>query len=81
MNVRELREALTNISDDALVILSSDPEGNVFAPLQYAGESMYVAETPWRGEIYVMEKYLGAGGYDEEDRAPEEAVKVLVLWP
>lgn len=79
MNVKELREALSNYPDDMLVVLSSDEEGNGFNQLYDVAESMYTA---WDGgQTYVMEEYIGTNGYTEEDRAPTGAVPVLVLWP
>lgn len=80
MNVKELKEALANYPDDMPVILSSDEEGNGFNQLYDVAESMWF-ESRYGGETYVMEEFIGTLGYTEEDRAPEGAVKALVLWP
>lgn len=82
MNVKELKEVLSNYPDDMLVVLSSDEEGNGFNQLYDVAESMYMANSGWDvDQTYVMDKYIGTNGYTEEDRAPTGAIPVLVLWP
>lgn len=81
MKVKELRKILKNYPDDMIIVMSSDPEGNSFSPLFDTSVNMYLAEGVWYGSIYVMNGDIGTLGYTEEDRAPEEAVPALVLWP
>lgn len=81
MTVKELIELLKQFPEDRLVVMSSDEEGNSFTTLYDVAESMYVAYGPNYGETYVLDKYIGTMGYTEEDRAPEGAVPVVVLWP
>lgn len=81
MTVKELREILANYPDDMKIVMSSDEEGNSFSPLYDCAESMYTDGKWDGGQIYVKDEYIGTMGYTEEDRAPEGAEKVLVLWP
>lgn len=76
MNVKELKKALSKYPDDIQVVLSTDEEGNGFSEIYNVAESMWFGD-----EIYVMEEFIGTMGYTEEDRAPEGAVPVIVLWP
>lgn len=41
MTVRELIEELRSANQDALVVMSQDPEGNGFSPLDGLGEALY----------------------------------------
>lgn len=79
MNVKELRKILKHYPDDMLVILSRDEEGNGFSQLYDVAEGMYMIGD-WE-RVYVLDKDIGTRGYTEEDRAPEGAVQVIVLWP
>lgn len=80
MSVKELRKALGRYPDDMQVVLSSDEEGNGFNELYDVAESMCVLGG-WIDQVYVMDDDIGKNGYTEEDRAPRDAVKVVVLWP
>lgn len=83
MNVEELRKFLESYPDDVEIILQKDSEGNGYSPLDGADEAMYVAETAWSGEAYMTDAQIDThlSGYTDEDRAPEDAVRVIVLWP
>lgn len=77
MKVKELKEMLSKINDEAIVILSKDGEGNDFSPL--AGEysqGVYQAESTWHGEFMSEE----CEDY-EDDPAETSAVKAICLWP
>lgn len=78
MNVGQLKAELAEYPDDMQIILSQDEEGNGFSPLYDVAESMWAGEYD---QTYVPDEFIGTQGYTEEDRAPEDAVKVLVLWP
>lgn len=55
---------------------------NEFSPLAGYEDAMYVAETTWYGEVYMTNEQIDADpNYDDEDRPPEDAIKVLVMWP
>lgn len=63
MNVKELREALTDKPDDMQVILQKDPEGNGYSPLADAdGDAVYIAKdaevysTDWSADDACMDK-------------------------
>lgn len=69
MRVKDLREAITGLPDDLLVVMSKDGEGNGFSPLSDWGQGRYLPETTWSGELHDS---------DDEDSDGELAV---VLWP
>ena len=84
----ELLDYLATQPRDRKVILSRDAEGNGFSPLADAGESMYVADSTWSGETYITPEDLAEamagpnpGGWAEEDAAPDDAERVVVLGP
>ena len=85
--VGELADYLATQPRDRKVILSKDAEGNGFSPLADAGESMYAAETTWSGEVHPtpgqLAEWMAAPGslWTEEDAAPEDAERVIVLGP
>jgi hypothetical protein len=73
---------------DRKVVLSSDAEGNGHSPLADAWEAMYAADTTYSGETYptpeeLAEKMAGPNpnGWSEEDAAPDDAERVIVLGP
>lgn len=74
MTVAELIEYLKEMPADALVLLSSDGEGNSYSP--FSGdhsEGVYVADSTWSGDFYG----------EDDTNAPRfpGAVKAVVLWP
>lgn len=83
MNVGQLRAELEGLSDDMIVVISKDAEGNHFSPLTESGQSMYLPTTTWFGDTYPTPEQIAnsAFGYTEEDEAPEDSVRALVLWP
>lgn len=85
MNVGELRAALAELPDEWPVILQKDAEGNGYSPLDCMGERMYEADSTWSGECYMtnewIEQHPGEGYSIEDDGAPEDAVRVLLLQP
>jgi hypothetical protein len=85
ITVAVLRSWLDDFSDDCLVVLSSDGEGNRYSPLSDCSSVFYRAEprTPWVGETFMDPEARDADGYTEEDypTPPEDAVGCVVLWP
>lgn len=87
--VGELKAVLADLPDEMKIVMSRDAEGNGHSPIASAEEGMYLAENAWSGEVYVTSEWLDEkinaesdrGGWSEEDRAPEGAERVLVLWP
>lgn len=76
--ISELREYPQN----ALVVMSADAEGNRYSPWYVAAESLYAAETTWRGDVYpTAEQVADFEDPDAYDYAPEDAVPCVVLWP
>ena len=54
-----------------LVIMSSDPEGNSYAPLEDLGQGFYAPTCEWSGDYYD----------GEEDDPPANVQSVVALWP
>ncbi len=82
VTVGELKKMLSEFSDDLPVILQEDSEGNGYSPLHGADEAMYVPERPWYGEVYMTNEQVDEDPrYSDEDRPPEDAIKVVVIWP
>lgn len=86
--VGELIDYLSTQPRDRLVVLSKDAEGNGHSPLAEVEETMYLAESTWAGEVYPTPEQLaelaarpGSQWDAEEDAAPEDAVRVVVLGP
>ncbi|MGZ4851063.1 MAG: hypothetical protein ACXV2C_06770 [Candidatus Bathyarchaeia archaeon] len=79
MNVKELRELLTDYPDDMIIVVQADAEGNGYSPLAGAADVMYVAESTWSGTAYEPEEYKSEieEGYVEEGTG----VKALCVWP
>lgn len=79
MTVKELKALLSSASDDALVVLSKDSDGDRFSPLAGVDTSpdrIYVPENTWCGEISrlgpeALELGLDLGA----------ATRCVVLWP
>lgn len=77
-----LRDFLTAVPRDRKVILQKDAEGNGYSPLSDAGEGMYLAGTTWSGEMYATPEDIAAdAAFTEDDAAPDDAERVVVLWP
>lgn len=86
MTAKELIDQLLACDPDALVVMSSDGEGNSKSPLSEIGNtSVYVADSTWSGETYPAEltQELADRGFTEDDLAPEgsAAVPCVTLWP
>jgi hypothetical protein len=72
MTVEELIKHLSKLPQDSLVVMSSDGEGNKYAPLSDIGQYKYVPE--WNELLPT----------DEEDPIDEHQHKVItavVFWP
>lgn len=84
MNVAELKEILTNLPDETLVVLSKDAEGNAYSPLSSFWEGHYIPDTTWAGEIWSEDDERDYDPHIPEDAEvapPSDAVPALVLWP
>lgn len=81
MTVSELIALLQTMPADALVVQSSDAEGNNFSPVSEAGLGRYAAETTWRGEfgLYELTPEDEAKGYSEED--VPDGPPAVCIWP
>lgn len=88
MNVSDLIEVLSKADPTALVVMSSDEEGNSYKPLHSINMSEYVyVSDGWEGSIklHTLTPELEAVGYGDEDvwdeEWDEEAPRCVVLWP
>lgn len=81
MIVSELMGLLRSLPQDAIVVQSSDAEGNNFSPLADAGLGRYAAETTWYGEFGLHELTAEdiVQGYTEEDVL--DGPLAVCLWP
>jgi len=84
MKVKDLKELLTNVPDDTLVVLSRDSEGNNYSPLDDFSHQTYVPDSEWSGEIYLQElteEFKDIGYTDEDMYHGNNGVKAIVMWP
>lgn len=79
MNVKELRELLTELPDEMPVIMSKDEEGNHFSPLCELSPGRYQAVSTYSGEWYDPEDQNP--NWTPEDEIPEDAIPAICLWP
>ena len=73
MTKKELLQFLASLpidSDDYLIVLSSDGEGNSFSPLADMDIGLYLPDNTYSGEILMG-----------EDIEPGERENCIVLWP
>lgn len=85
MKVKELKKLLEQVDDEALVVLSTDGEGNGYHALSTIDDSMVCAHD----DIYDIELQfpkltdeLIKDGYSEADvYQGDDAVKCVVFWP
>ena len=84
MNVKELRELLSELPDDFPVIIAKDAGMNDHSPLEDIDHENigYVEDTSWSGEVLFLElnESLRSCGYSEEDTNPD-GVPCVVLYP
>jgi hypothetical protein len=85
MTVKELINELKDYPQDAVVVMSSDREGNAYSPLAALNEGIYVPDSTWSGTTFVArtltpglkeQGYTEGDGYNQKDG--QDAV---VLWP
>lgn len=82
---RLIMEDLQRLPGSTLVVLSRDPEGNGFSPMEGYNFGRYAPQDPQStvGEVYPMPDELAR---DPELRGlyptiPEDATPAVVLWP
>lgn len=81
-DLRAALEELAHLPGDTPVVVRGDAEGNRHSPLWSAYEVMYEAETAYSGETYPTPEEIAADPrYTDEDEAPEDAVRAVVLTP
>ncbi len=82
MKVRELIKKLEIENQEAIVIMSSDAEGNNYSPLSGVADGAYEPENDYRGEVGCLEltDELIDEGYDGEDILENGEIAVI-LYP
>lgn len=70
MKVNELISILSQFEPDAEIVLSSDSEGNGFAPVDEVSQGLYSPHG--RGDVYDP---------NEKTEAGEDAINAVVLYP
>jgi len=86
MTKRELINQLENIpvSDNTLIVLQKDAEGNGYSPLSGCERAIYIAEETWWGEVYNPDWSSEDAGLEEdewEQLKTEKDKQCIVLWP
>ena len=84
MSVQDLIEALEQMDPTAMVILSRDPEGNSYAPVEDTGEGFFdtkFSEYYDDPDTIDLEVNMDEPAIDEEYKKPKNAVPAVVLWP
>lgn len=71
MCLRELIKALTELPQDAIVILQKDAEGNGYSPCVGAEESRYEPDSTWSGSVL----------HEEDEDYATRGVPCVVIWP
>lgn len=51
MKVKQLKELLTDVDDEKIIVMASDPEGNSFSPLADFSIGTYKPENSYSGEF------------------------------
>jgi len=83
MKVKELIKMLESENQEAIVIMSSDGEGNSFSPLaDFGNTDTYKADSTYSGEMGFskLTPELEKEGYGEEDIL-EDGVPAIVFYP
>jgi len=77
--VWEFIELLRECNPNAIVVMSSDAEGNNYDTLRDLEELMYDPNERWVGYAELTDG-LREQGYGEED-VMEDGIEAVVLWP
>jgi hypothetical protein len=83
MNVKKLKELLSDLPDDMEVVLQKDSEGNGYSPLSGGNdEAVYIPESTWSGDVYSMDWSADDACMDEEEWEDIKAKpRALILHP
>jgi hypothetical protein len=84
MTVKELIKELKTLDPNAIVVMSSDAEGNGYSPLDGFYQGFYTPDSTWSGEVHTQQDLDGVEDLDDDSWAPEvteETVPCIVLCP
>ena len=76
ITVKKLKKLLSKFDDNAIIIISSDGEGNNFSPLETISIGYYISETAWNGDFVDLEEVA-----EEKDINLTDAVSAITFWP
>lgn len=80
MNVKKLKELLSNLPNDMEVILQKDSEGNGYSPL--SGGDSNTVYIPDSGDVYSMDWSADDACMDEDEWKDIKAKpRALILYP
>jgi len=82
MSVQDMIEMLEQMDPIAIVIISRDPEGNNYAPVEACGQGFFdtkFSEYHEEEEPYDFEP--DDDSTDDDYKKPKGAVPAVVLWP
>jgi hypothetical protein len=83
LTVGALKKALKGVSNDTVIVIAIDPEGNAYRAIEDATSGYsFDEQTTGFGEIGLTEldETLKLAGYSEDD-VMEGGVPCLLLWP
>lgn len=88
LTVRELIDILESADPHAVVVLSSDSEGNNFSPvIERYSAGVYIPDSSWSGEFYSTSDSEGSTDMsdpyysDELEEFEQLGMKAIVLYP
>jgi hypothetical protein len=78
ITIKQLIEDLSTLDPNAVIVMSSDSEGNSYSPFAGYYEALYLPRNTWSGEIYTKEdtEYC-----KEEGISLKKAKKCIVITP
>ena len=79
MKVSKLIKKLSQLDPNAIVVMSSDGEGNQFSPLADLDVGKYIPETTWSGHVPAPEDLADEEYYEREE--VENMQDCVILWP
>ena len=79
MNVGDLIEILEMMDPTATVIMSTDPEGNKYAPLEDYSEGFY--DSKYSEFHSVNDDLIDTTGEDPDETEEKHEINAIALWP
>ena len=80
IRVRDLKKIIKNMDDDALIVISIDPEGNAYRPIVDHSPQYSYDENSQEIGLTSIDESMKLAGYTE-DEVMEGGEPCLLLWP